>query len=88
VTAYRIDKKRNTDIRHDLNTLSLGEKIKEYQQNYVRFQVLMAASMKIRAFWDIAPCSLGVDRHFRGAYCLHHQGEGGGDDDDGGSTHI
>jgi hypothetical protein len=23
--------------------------------------------------WDIAPCSLvGVDRHFRGAYCLHN----------------
>jgi len=30
--------------------------------------------MKIRAFWDVAPCSLGVDRRFRGAYCLHHQG--------------
>jgi hypothetical protein len=24
----------------------------------VRFQVLMVASMKITAFWDIAPCSL------------------------------
>jgi hypothetical protein len=31
----------------------------------VRFQVLTAASMKIRAFWDVAPCSLvGVDRRF------------------------
>jgi hypothetical protein len=29
-------------------------------------------------FWDVAPCSLGVDRRFRGAYCLHHQvGVGG-----------
>jgi hypothetical protein len=29
----------------------------------VRFHVLTAASMKIRAFWDVAPCSLlGVDR--------------------------
>jgi hypothetical protein len=28
----------------------------------VRFQVLMVASMKIGAFWDVAPCSLGVDR--------------------------
>jgi hypothetical protein len=28
------------------------------------------------AFWDIAPCSLvEVDRRFRSAYCLHHQGE-------------
>jgi hypothetical protein len=25
---------------------------------YVRFQVLIAASMKITAFWDITPCSL------------------------------
>jgi hypothetical protein len=30
--------------------------------------------MKIRAFWDITPCSLVVvDRRFRGAYCLHHK---------------
>jgi hypothetical protein len=29
-----------------------------------------------RAFWDVTPCSLaGVDRRFRGAYCLHHQGD-------------
>jgi hypothetical protein len=26
--------------------------------------------MKIRAFWDIAPYSLGVDRRFRCAYCF------------------
>jgi hypothetical protein len=31
--------------------------------------------MKTRAFWDIVPCSVGVDRRFRGAYCLHHQGD-------------
>jgi hypothetical protein len=37
----------------------------------VRFQVLTVAIIKIRAFWEIAPCSLGVDRRFRGAYCLH-----------------
>jgi hypothetical protein len=42
---------------------------------FVWFNVLMAASMKMRAFWDIAPCSLGVDRHFGRAYCLHHQGD-------------
>jgi len=35
----------------------------------------MAASMQIRAFWDIAPCSVVVvDRRFRGAYCLYYQG--------------
>jgi hypothetical protein len=43
------------------------------------FYVLTAASMMI--FWDMAPCSLvELDQRFRGAYCLHYQG------DDGGST--
>jgi hypothetical protein len=32
--------------------------------------------MKFRVFWDIAPCSdVEVDRRFRGAYCLNHQGD-------------
>jgi hypothetical protein len=27
-------------------------------------------------FWDVLPCShVEVDRHFRGVYCLHHQGD-------------
>jgi hypothetical protein len=31
--------------------------------------------MKFRVLWDVAPCShVEVDRHFRGVYCLHHQG--------------
>jgi hypothetical protein len=43
---------------------------------YVRFQVLTVASMKIGAFWDIAPCSfIGVDWHFRGVYCLQSKGD-------------
>jgi hypothetical protein len=43
--------------------------------NFVRFQVLTVASMKMIAFWDTTPCSLvGVDCRLRGAYCLHHQG--------------
>jgi hypothetical protein len=25
-------------------------------------------------FWDILPCKMIIDRRFRGAYCLHHQG--------------
>jgi hypothetical protein len=30
--------------------------------------------LKIKSIWDVAPCSLvGVDRRFRGTYCLHHQ---------------
>jgi hypothetical protein len=40
--------------------------------NLVRFQVLTAASMKMRVFWDIVPRSLvAADRRFRDAYCLH-----------------
>jgi hypothetical protein len=32
--------------------------------------------MKFRVFWDIALCSIiGMDRRFRGAYFLHHQGD-------------
>jgi hypothetical protein len=42
--------------------------------NFVRFQVLTAASTKMAVFWDVAPCSLvEVYRLFRGACCLHHQ---------------
>jgi hypothetical protein len=50
---------------------------------FVRFRALVATNMKMTAFWDVALCSfVDVDRRFRGAYCLHHQG------DDGGSTHL
>jgi hypothetical protein len=39
--------------------------------------------MKIIIYWDIAPCSLvEINQCFRGAYCLHHQGN------DGGSKHL
>jgi hypothetical protein len=49
----------------------------------MRFQVLMAASMKITVFWDVVLCSiLETDRRFTDAYCLHHQGN------DGGSKHL
>jgi hypothetical protein len=42
----------------------------------VRLQVFTVASMKMTAFWDIGPYSLvEVDLHFRGAYCLHHEGK-------------
>jgi hypothetical protein len=43
----------------------------------VRFQVLTAASMKVRiVFWDVLPCKIIVDRRFRDACCLYHQGWG------------
>jgi hypothetical protein len=35
-------------------------------------------TMKIRVFWDVAPCNLvGVERRFRVTYCLHHEGHDG-----------
>jgi hypothetical protein len=39
---------------------------------WVRFQVLMAAILKINVFWVGAPCGLIQDD--RGAYCLDRQG--------------
>jgi hypothetical protein len=45
------------------------------QTQAVRFQVLTAVGMKFRVFWDVALCNhIEVDRHFRGVYCLRHQG--------------
>jgi hypothetical protein len=50
---------------------------------YMRFQVLTAASMNMTAFCHIVACSLvEVYRGFRGAYCFHHR------PDDGGRTHF
>jgi hypothetical protein len=37
---------------------------------------VIVCSMKMTAFWDVAPCSIAeVYRCFIGAYCLHHQGD-------------
>jgi hypothetical protein len=52
--------------------------IRAMSVNYVRFQVLTAASMMFRiVFWDILQCKMIVDRRFRGAYCLHRQASNG-----------
>jgi hypothetical protein len=46
---------------------------------YCDIHVLTTANMNMTAFWDTAPCSfVEVDRCFRGAYCLRHQGDVGG----------
>jgi hypothetical protein len=51
------------------------------------FQVLTASSMKMTVVWDVVPCSLvEVEQRFRGARCLHHQGDD--DPNDGGSKHL
>jgi hypothetical protein len=57
-------------------TKKLGLKVILVYFKDVRFQVLTAASMKFRVFWDVLPCSqVDVNRRFRCAYCLHHQGD-------------
>jgi hypothetical protein len=38
--------------------------------------LLNKLNMTFKIFWDVAPCSqVEVDRRFRGAYLLHHQGD-------------
>jgi hypothetical protein len=35
----------------------------------------LIGGQKMTVFWDVAPCSfVEIDRRFRGAYCLQHQG--------------
>jgi hypothetical protein len=51
---------------------------------FMSWSVVCLIFFKFRAFWDVVPCShVQFDRRFRGAYCLHHQG-----DDDVGSAHL
>jgi hypothetical protein len=70
-------------MKNRTNNLSQAKETQSYKKIIVirtnlvivRFQVLTAASMVFRVvFWDILPCKMIVDRRFRGAYCLHHQG--------------
>jgi hypothetical protein len=63
---------------HHVTILGTHERrsCKYKQQDKLRFQVLTAASMKMAVFWVVTLCSLvEVYRHFRGAYCLHHQSD-------------
>jgi hypothetical protein len=58
------------------------EMITVYSENYTR--LINTKYIKIRAFYDVEPCSLvGEDRRLRGAYCLHHHRP-----DDRGSMHL
>jgi hypothetical protein len=47
-----------------------------FQTKVFEIQLVTAASMNMAAFWDTPPCGLVyVDRRFRGAYCIYHQGD-------------
>jgi hypothetical protein len=79
---------RRNVLPHNVGDYAFHRYIQDYdvrtQNTNVRFQVLTAASMKFRVFWDVLLCSLtDVDRRFRGACCLHHYRP-----DDGGDTYL
>jgi hypothetical protein len=45
-----------------------------YEGCKITFENLMATSMKMAVFWDVAPCSLvDTDQCFRKAYHHYHQ---------------
>jgi hypothetical protein len=72
------------DPRAILDTEARGKIISPLQENEpTPINQRNNKIMKMRVFWDIAPCTLvGVDPSFRGRYCLHHH------PDNGGSTHL
>jgi hypothetical protein len=41
---------------------------------YAGCEVLTAVVMNVAIIWDIAPCSLNVNRRFGGTYHLHDEG--------------
>jgi hypothetical protein len=46
------------------------------QEFFVRYQVYLAAGLKMAVFWVVAPCSMvEVHRRFRDACCLHRQSD-------------
>jgi hypothetical protein len=47
---------------------------KSKTENYVRFEVFTAVTVKNDVFWDVAPCRSCVNRRFGGTYRLHLQG--------------
>jgi hypothetical protein len=48
--------------------------------NKMTFELLMVMSMKMAIYWNAAQCTLiQIEQCFRGAYCLHHQGDGTND---------
>jgi hypothetical protein len=64
----------NEDIRTLENWIHFCKRKQLFRLQWVRFEVLTMASMKMDVFWLATPCSLvDVYRCCRGACCLHHQ---------------
>jgi hypothetical protein len=76
------EEKRNLNLsslcwRGDFCHDSISENISEELlfKKSLTIRNIMASPTPFRVvFWDILPCKMIVDRRFRGAYCLHHQG--------------
>jgi hypothetical protein len=44
--------------------------------NITSITIYVATNTNMTVFWDVALCSLvEINRRFRDAYCLHHQGD-------------
>jgi hypothetical protein len=57
-------KKRDFALEQLFKKFSV-EKLRTETAHKLRFQIVTAVSTKMRALWDIALCSLGVDRTFQ-----------------------
>jgi hypothetical protein len=56
------------------NTHFIVSTITQKLKLFIVFRSLF--TMHFRVFWDVTPCShFGVDRCFRGTYCLHREGD-------------
>jgi hypothetical protein len=73
----------NTQLHVDNMLEPFFEHIPEDSSICVKSQILMMESMKMIAFWDIAPCCLEVEQCFVDACCLHYHHS-----DNGGSLHL
>jgi hypothetical protein len=55
----------------------MDQESKQAYANLKYIRNLLNVDGVMTAFCDVAPCSpMKVERRFRGAYCLHHQGDG------------
>jgi hypothetical protein len=55
--------------------LSVKMKVVSFTNNNSESKCIGISYIMFRiVFWDVLPCKIIVDRCFRGAFCLHHQG--------------
>jgi hypothetical protein len=45
------------------------------RNQFVRFEVFMAVTIKNTVFWDVTQCGSCKNRHFGGTFSLHNQGD-------------